>query len=158
MLTAFVPQPAVSPQTTLLRPPLPRGSSPPWQFTRPAAHRMPCPPGSASEAQLIWDSLLLSAWNFPRPDTSSSFLNCFFLPGTLLVCCPEAVNMIFLEGTSTGVVSLTDSGHGLPMAFRMKFKPSGSASLAFGGLALVYLTGTPRPSSQRLPPHPSADQ
>ena len=52
--------------------------------------------------------------------------------------------MIFLEGTSVGVVSLTNSGHDLPMAFRMTFKPSGLASLTFGGLALVYLTSTPR--------------
>ena len=66
--------------------------------------------------------------------------------------------MILLEGTSVGVVSLTNSGHDLPMAFRMTFKPSGLASLTFGGLALVYLTSIPRPSSQRLSPHPSADQ
>ena len=66
--------------------------------------------------------------------------------------------MIFLEGTSIGVVSLTNSAHGLPMAFRMKFKPNGLASLTFGGLASDYLTSTPSPSSQRLSPHPSADQ
>lgn len=154
MLTAFLP-PACgqSASTTLLWPP-----SPPGLLPSLAVHPLLCPPCSVSEAQLIWDSLLLSAWNVPRLDTSSSFLNCFFLPGTLLVCCPEAVNMIFLEGTSIGVVSLTSSGHDLPMAFRMKFKPSGLASLTFGGLALVYLSSTPRPSSQRLSPHPSADQ
>lgn len=55
--------------------------------------------------------------------------------------------MIFLEGTSIGVVSLTNSAHGLPMAFRMKFKSNGLASLTFSGLVSVHLTSTPSASS-----------
>lgn len=66
--------------------------------------------------------------------------------------------MIFLEGTSIGVVSLTNSAHGLPMAFRMKFKSNGLASLTFSGLVSVHLTSTPSASSQRISPHLSADQ
>ena len=101
------------------------------------------PPNSTSQMRLVWVSLPLSVWHFCQPATSSSFLNCFFLARTLLVCCPEAVNTIFLEWASIGVISLTNAAHGLPMAFRMKFKLSGLASLTFSGLASVYLTSTP---------------
>ena len=71
----FLPQPVVSPRRLLFcGPPLPRGSSAHRQFIWPmchsllssaTAHPMFCPPSSTSEMQLIWESLLLSAWNFP---------------------------------------------------------------------------------------------
>lgn len=101
------------------------------------------PPNSTSQMCLVWVSLPLSAWNFRQLANSSSFLNCSFLARTLLVCCLEAVNTIFLECASIRVISLTNAAHGLPMAFRMKLKLSGLASLTFSGLASVYLTSTP---------------
>jgi len=44
-----------------------------------------------------------------QPATSCSFPNYSSLPGTLLVRCPEAVNTIFLELASLGVISLINA-------------------------------------------------